>query len=709
MQPQDLRLERIEHCNRHSCLKLLIPSSDLDVIMETDRYHPKHCNELSINHYHPFHSHLVKNNHRTGQGLEIIMNHHTDRCLDNIEWIKQYKQVPDTNIFVDAFECYHTIQTIMKHNSALHNVNEVLMNGRKPEQIIFILTHFHWNSYRGLEKYHRLIFNKHTRNRIYCSEMTAQLIRHDAKLRAIDPKYINILHMNQEQIVMGALPIQKRVAITALNANHVHGSIMCIFKIFRQHHLFDPNTVYHLHCGDCNLSKTDMVNDKDLWRILNEHTNRIDTMWIDTKSLSYWLQPLEHEECVRIITTQIVDKHMTRAQQTDQKLLIQIGKYTLGLERIVMDIAKHVRHTYGMKMCSKPKDVEHIKLCDDMNHDHNEYLQTPQQWTESKDKIQREYLEQLKAYQEAKRTNIERQKLFKVTNKSDYHLLFDDEDKTRFNVCAYCKKLHKKHRVYVDGELYWTPDICEILRMQSVTVSDMDKVKEETAGNEPVCWYNHAWVECVNTNMINFEHIQYGLGRYSMMVGVVVSSKCQRLEVEVSSNKQMMIYYVPYKQHSTKQDLRDFIKMIRPINWIYPLNDNFTPQSVQRQVYQLTYYKDELCHDVNVREDAHMKSEMSVDTCRQNKARKSNEEPTKVDRNQKERNKEKYPSYYYCNDDDEWISVYDEESVLSQNTINTLSQSGTKQTNHNVCDDQSSLNERNPFLEDDEKALELFE
>ena len=158
-----------------TCMNLLLLSGP-ERLMQYDRYHPMNCNDNSLNHHHPYHNHRVKNNHKISKSLDHTNHIHNANIISNIEWVKQFKQIPDTNIYIDAFECYHTIKKIHKSNIQLTNVHSILMRRNKKEQIVFILTHFHWDNYHGLENYHQQIFNEHTRNILYCSAKTANVI-----------------------------------------------------------------------------------------------------------------------------------------------------------------------------------------------------------------------------------------------------------------------------------------------------------------------------------------------------------------------------------------------------------------------------------------------------------------------------------------------------------------------------------------------------
>ena len=341
-------------------------------------------------------------NLRTGQGLHLEMerggHRHDERAMamDCAEWMRRYKQMAETNIYVDAFECYPKISKLHRSTNALwKDVNERLMSAQRREQIVFILTHFHWDSYRGLMVNHKLIFNERNNNVLYCSETTAKLIRF--KIPELSTKYIKILRIDQTTPIPEALPKHKDISIIAIDSKHCSGSILCILTISAKHSLFDHGAEHHLHSGDCNLTPNDFRENA----ILNRFRGKISNFWIDTKSISFWLNPLNHCDALTVITRHILDELIPSAQEAQSSILIEIGKYSVGLEPILIDIARHLMTTYSMKLCVQNSDVEMLEVLGLWGeHELHRFFQTPTDWNESKDALKKEHLRKLEQFTE---------------------------------------------------------------------------------------------------------------------------------------------------------------------------------------------------------------------------------------------------------------------------------------------------------------------
>ena len=85
-------------------------------------------------------------------------------------------------------------------------------------------------------------------------------------------------------------------------------------------------------------------------------------MWIDTKSLSLWLNPLKHRDALDVIKDYILDDLIPKSMEANSKVMIQIGKYTMGLEHIILDIAKYIKRRYNMKLCAQKDDIDILKI-----------------------------------------------------------------------------------------------------------------------------------------------------------------------------------------------------------------------------------------------------------------------------------------------------------------------------------------------------------
>ena len=402
MKLSDFRPDRDETNTKDSCLKLLL-SDGIDDLMKFDRYHPSRCNAQSMNHHHPFHNHMVSSNLRTGKGLELEQDHiagpESEDAMECAEWMARYKQMGATNVYVDAFECYPKIAELhrSRRGELWKDANERLMSGQRAEQMVFVLTHFHWDSFRGLHRNHRLIFNERSNNVLYCSESTAKLI--GLRVPGLCGKYIKTLSLEQSTPIPEALPQQKCISMMAVDSGHCSGSIMCILSISgsASGSLFDDGAAHHLHSGDCCLSRCDWVGHP----ILSGFAGKIDTLWLDTKSVSFWLRPLGHGDALRVIRRHILDWLIPNALSAESSILIEIGKYSVGLEPVLIDIARHLMAAYSMKLCVQNSDVEMLKVLGLWTEQKlDRFFQTPADWKQSKEALHREHLQRLHRFTE---------------------------------------------------------------------------------------------------------------------------------------------------------------------------------------------------------------------------------------------------------------------------------------------------------------------
>ncbi len=399
-------MDRDESTSNDSCLKLLA-SDEIDDLMKLDRYHPSRCNEHSVNHHHPFHNHMVDSNLRTGKGL-YSGNGDGDGGVDGeevlpyLEWIRRYKQMGATNVFVDAFECWPVLSKLQSQELS-GNVNERLMGGQRAEQLVFVLTHFHWDSYRGLVALHSVMFNERSNNVLYCSKSTAKLIR--CRVPGLSAKYIKTLSLDQSTPIPEGLPRSASLSMMAVDSLHCSGSILCILSISASDCMFDDAATHHLHSGDCNLSESDWADHP----VLRRFGGKIDSLWMDTKSLSFWLSPLSRCEALTVITRHILDAVIPNALWAQSPVLIEIGKYSVGLEPVLVDIARHVLAAYSMKLCVQQSDVEMLKVLGLWTEQKlHRFFQTLSDWKQCKEALRREHEERLHRFTERRRSTRRR-------------------------------------------------------------------------------------------------------------------------------------------------------------------------------------------------------------------------------------------------------------------------------------------------------------
>ncbi|KAH1056924.1 hypothetical protein J1N35_034989 [Gossypium stocksii] len=169
----------------------------------------------------------------------------------------------------------------------------------------WFLTHFHMDHYQGLTKsFHH--------GKIYCSSITARLV--NLKL-GIPWAMLQVLPLNEKIHISG-------IYITCLDANHCPGSIMILFE--------PPNGKAILHTGDFRYSE-EMVGLPLL------HACPIHTLILDT---TYCNPQYDFPKQVAVIQFVI---EAIQAEAFNPKTLFLIGSYTIGKERLFLEVARALR------------------------------------------------------------------------------------------------------------------------------------------------------------------------------------------------------------------------------------------------------------------------------------------------------------------------------------------------------------------------------
>ncbi|KAL2843327.1 DNA repair metallo-beta-lactamase-domain-containing protein [Aspergillus pseudoustus] len=233
----------------------------------------------------------------------------------------------------------------------------------------YFLSHFHSDHYIGLSKSWR-------HGPIYCSKATANLVRQQLK---VDPKWLVDLEFEKKTEV----PDTGGVQVTMMEANHCPGSSIFLFEKVST----GPSTRIRriLHCGDFRASpqhvrhpllRPDVVDPKTgkSWQ------QRIDACYLDTTYLSpKYAFPRQSdvisacaELCVRIdqgeydslgympfqtgnanaVSKNPISKFLSSAASAvkskpqsgpEGRLLVVIGTYSIGKERICLAIARALK------------------------------------------------------------------------------------------------------------------------------------------------------------------------------------------------------------------------------------------------------------------------------------------------------------------------------------------------------------------------------
>ncbi|KAJ7546668.1 hypothetical protein O6H91_08G049800 [Diphasiastrum complanatum] len=166
----------------------------------------------------------------------------------------------------------------------------------------WFLTHFHTDHYQGLTKGFRY-------GKIYCSLITARLVN---------------MRIGIPWDKLQPIPLNERVQIEGvqvifLDANHCPGSVIILFEL--------PNGKNILHTGDFRFC-TEMANIPVLQKA-NIHTLMLDTTYCDPQ---YDFPKQE------VVIQFVIDA--IQAEAFNPKTLFLIGTYTIGKERLFLEVGK---------------------------------------------------------------------------------------------------------------------------------------------------------------------------------------------------------------------------------------------------------------------------------------------------------------------------------------------------------------------------------
>ncbi len=216
--------------------------------------------------------------------------------------------------------------------------------GRVEGTEAYFLSHFHSDHYGGLT-------SSWSHGKIYCSKITANLCLQQLK---VDPQYIVAIPFNQKVTISG-------VDVTLLDANHCPGSVLFVFEKLRWGRVFRI-----LHCGDFRAHPV-QVSHPALFG------NKVNACYLDTTYLNpkYAFPPQDDvidacaEACMSMAQeyadsegtfeksrfdqgiSKVLDDTVTNAdKQTKRgrgKLLVVVGTYSIGKERIVVGIARALK------------------------------------------------------------------------------------------------------------------------------------------------------------------------------------------------------------------------------------------------------------------------------------------------------------------------------------------------------------------------------
>ncbi|GJU88771.1 DNA cross-link repair protein SNM1, partial [Tanacetum coccineum] len=165
----------------------------------------------------------------------------------------------------------------------------------------WFLTHFHADHYGGLTK--SFCYGK-----IYCSLITAKLVNFKI---GIPWEKIEVLPLNQRINING-------VDVTCFDANHCPGAVIILFEL--------PNGKAILHSGDFRYCE-------DMKKIASLQT-RVQTLILDTTYCDPQYDFPKQEAVIQYVLEAI------QAEAFNPKTLFLIGSYTIGKERLFMEVAR---------------------------------------------------------------------------------------------------------------------------------------------------------------------------------------------------------------------------------------------------------------------------------------------------------------------------------------------------------------------------------
>ncbi|XP_038897130.1 uncharacterized protein LOC120085288 isoform X2 [Benincasa hispida] len=169
----------------------------------------------------------------------------------------------------------------------------------------WFLTHFHMDHYQGLTK-------SFCHGMIYCSPITAKLV--NMKI-GIPWERLQVLPLDQKINIAG-------IDVTCFDANHCPGSIIILFE--------PPNGKAVLHTGDFRFCE-------QMGCLSVFQTCRIHTLILDTTYCDPQYDFPKQETVIQFVIDAI------QAEAFNPKTLFLIGCYTIGKERLFLEVARVLR------------------------------------------------------------------------------------------------------------------------------------------------------------------------------------------------------------------------------------------------------------------------------------------------------------------------------------------------------------------------------
>lgn len=241
----------------------------------------------------------------------------------------------------------------------------------KPHDTIdkYFLTHFHADHYGGISKKWCTEGTELCQRTIYCTTITSKLLQIRFN---IDPIYIQAMEMDKRYLIKSFVDDKQDELIESENthpglyvflmtANHCPGAAIFLFESIA----LDGSQCFMLHCGDFRVNKKMLLHPR-LLPFLNTSLGRkiLDKVYLDTTYMSRTHNfPKQEVVCDTVadlfyilayedtlfnkwfgsLQSRITD-FLTNNKGKKKRLLILIGTYVIGKERIAIAILKRLKN-----------------------------------------------------------------------------------------------------------------------------------------------------------------------------------------------------------------------------------------------------------------------------------------------------------------------------------------------------------------------------
>ncbi|KAI8098392.1 DNA repair metallo-beta-lactamase-domain-containing protein [Gilbertella persicaria] len=290
----------------------------------------------------------------------ISMEVHVNSCLDlqekeslnnqekkSLLLRKDLTVIKDSTIAKDSHQIQETPKEkkktcpFYKFMRGTRFVVDAFKYGKIPDCDGYFLTHYHSDHFGGLGP-------NWSHGPIYCSQVTANLVKQELRVK---PCYVHPLSMDT------LLPIpNSTIQVALIDANHCPGSVLFLFVI-------DGKT-RHLHTGDFRATPR-----MCLHPLIRQPQNPpLHSVYLDTTYMNPQYAFPAQEECIQAVcdvvsnhnknkTPSLLEKWI-KSPVKKKKPLIVVGTYTIGKERVFINVAK-------MLQCKiyAPSKKKRILLC----------------------------------------------------------------------------------------------------------------------------------------------------------------------------------------------------------------------------------------------------------------------------------------------------------------------------------------------------------